>query len=446
MNENVDPATMREVRPTRPPEPVAKPAVRKRRPLLRLVTVIALAALAFVAFERWEQIAPGTIAEKKPAEKSGPPPQTIRAAAAVSGDMPITIDALGTVTSLATVTIRTQIAGRLMSVGFEEGQMVKIGDLVAQIDPRPYDAALAQAQGQLAKDTALFQQAQADLSRYQTLNRQDSIAKQQVEDQVFLVAQDKAAVATDNAQIDTAKLNLAYTRIVSPINGRIGLRLVDPGNYVQPSDSTGLVVITEIDPISIVFTTPEDNLPQISARLAAGAKLPVTAFDRANVKQLAIGELTTFDNQIDTTTGTFKLRASFANPDGVLFPNQFVNVRLLVDTLKNVVLVPNAAVQLGQNGPFVYVVKDGKTVEARNVKTGASDAHHTVVSSGLKAGESVVTDGVDRLRDGADVRLASAAPTPTPGAKPAGGGDAQGQHRRHGHRKSDDAGAPSGNP
>ena len=425
MNENVDPAQMREVRPTRPFDaPLLAPPRRRRG--VRLLVVLALAAIAIFAFERWEQLAPGTIEEKK-TEKSGLPPQTIRAANAERGQMPITLDALGTVTPLAMVTIRTQISGKLMSVGFTEGQLVKSGDFLAQIDSRPYEAALAQAQGQLAKDSSLLQQAQANLARYQTLNRQDSIAKQQVDDQAFLVAQDKAAIATDNAQIDTAKLNAGYTRILAPISGRVGLRLVDPGNYVQTSDAAGIVVVTQLDPISVMFSTAEDNLPRIATRLATGAKLPVTAFDRANVKALGVGELATFDNQIDTSTGTFKMRARFANPDNALFPNQFVNVRLLVDTLTDAVLVPNAAVQLGQNGPFVYVVKDGASVEARPVKTGASDAQHIVIASGLEAGESVVIDGVDRLKDGAEVRLAGATPAQ---AEP---------KREHKHRKSEAA-------
>ena len=437
MNESVDPATMREVRPAHPPEPVVAAPVRRRRPWVRAIVAVLLAALAIFVWERWEKLAPGTIEAKKEHGKTTPP-QTIRAAEATRGQMPITIDALGTVTPLATVTIRTQISGKLMNVGFKEGQLVKIGDFIAQVDPRPYEAALDLAQGQLAKDTALLQQAQSDFTRYQLLAKQDSIAKQQVDDQKFLVAQDKAAIQSDQAQIQTAKLNIAYTHIVSPINGRVGLRLVDPGNYVTPTDTTGLVVITELDPISVVFPTPEDNLPSISKRFHAGAKLQVTAFDRANVKQLAVGELTNMDNQIDTTTGTFKLRATFANADNALFPSQFVNVRLLVDTLDNVILVPNAAVQLGQQGPFVYVVKDGKTVEARQVKTGPSDADHTVISSGLEAGESVVVDGVDRLRDGAAIRLFSAKADSTP----AGGAAAPGGHH-HGHRKSGEDGAKS---
>jgi multidrug efflux system membrane fusion protein len=430
MNENVDPARIREVQPTRPANPALKP-IPRRRPWARALFVVVLAVAAFVAWERWEKLAPGTLPEKKTAEKAAPP-QTIRAAQAQTGDMPITIDALGTVTPLAVVTIRTQISGRLMSVGFTEGQMVKTGDFLAQIDPRPYEAALAQAQAQLAKDTALLQQAQSDLARYQTLSKQDSISRQQVDDQAFLVAQDKAAIASDQAQIDTANLNIGYTRITSPITGRVGLRLIDPGNYVQPSDTNGLVVVTELDPISILFSTPEDNLPRISARLKAAGSLPVTAFDRANVQELEKGELTTFDNQIDTTTGTFKLRANFPNPDNKLFPNQFVNVRLLVDTLTGVILVPNAAVQLGQSGPFVYVVNDGKTVEVRNVKTGPADSAHTVIESGLKAGESVVTDGVDRLKDGAEIRFA--------GAPPSAGGE--GQHKHGGGRNKKDQGSP----
>jgi len=423
MNETVDPAKTRVVEPIKAPvQPVGSPPRRKRR-WRRWLAALVLAVIAFVAFERWEKLGPDTVDANKPAGKPAVPPQTIRAASAERGDMPITIDALGAVTPLATITIKTQIAGKLMSVGFQEGQLVKTGDVIAQIDSRPYEAALAQAQAQLAKDTATYNQAVADLARYQTLSKQDSIARQQVDDQVYLVASDKAAIGVDQAQIDTAKLNLNYTRILSPINGRVGLRQVDPGNYVQPSDANGLVVITQLDPITVNFNTPEDNLPKIAPRVAAGAKLPVTAYDRANVKTLATGELTTYDNLVDTTTGTVKMRATFANPDDVLFPSQFVNVRLLVDTQKNVVLVPNAAVQLGQSGPFVYVVKDGKTVEVRKVKTGAADNVHTVIDTGLEAGESVVIDGVDRLRDGAAIRLV--------GAKPdAAGAEAPRKHKR----------------
>ncbi len=434
MNETVQPEKVEVAVPVQPvaPQPVAPKPHRWGKAAL----VLALALAVVVGWQYVENIAPSVNEETHPA---GPPAQTVRTAPIVLGQMPITIDALGVVTPLATITVKTQIAGKLMSVGFEEGQLVKEGDFIAQIDPRPYEAALAQAQGQLAKDTSLHAQAEADLARYQTLSKQDSIARQQVEDQVFLVAQDKAAMATDQAQIDTAKLNIAYCHITAPVSGRVGLRLVDPGNYLQPSDTTGIVVLTEIDPISVVFSTPEDNLPQITARLEAGAKLPVTALDRSNVKQLATGVLTNFDNEVDVTTGTFKLRATFPNPTGVLFPSQFVNVRMLVDTLSGAVLAPNAAVQLGANGSFVYVVKSDSTVTVRNVTTGPTDAKNTAILSGLTAGETVVIDGVDRLRDGAKVSVrngagagASAAQSPAPAGEAAGAGQRQHRHRNQG--------------
>ena len=297
MNETVDPDSVAKATPALPataPKITLAPAPKRYR-LGKIALAVALAAALIALGLRLENIGPSTLEASRPAAPSGPPPQTVRAAAAVLGDMPITIDALGTVTPLATVTVKTQIAGKLMEVGFKEGQLVKEGDFLAQIDSRPFEATLAQAQGQLAKDTALYQQAQADLARYQTLVKQDSIAHQQVEDQVFLVAQDKAAMAADQAQIDAAKLNVYYTHIVSPITGRVGLRLVDAGNYVQPTDASGLVVITQLDPISVIFSTPEDNWPRITGRFNSGAKLPVTAFDRSNVNQLATGVLTTFD-------------------------------------------------------------------------------------------------------------------------------------------------------
>ena len=428
MNETVDPESFVKARPA----PAIAPVVRRHR-WGKIALAVAIAIALVVAWQYFENIAPSTVDATRPVAPSGAPPQTVRAADATAGDMPITIDALGTVTPFATVTVKSQIAGKLMQVGYQEGQLVKEGDFLAQIDSRPFEATLAQAQAQLAKDTSLYAQAQADLARYVTLNKQDSIAHQQVDDQTFLVAQDKAAMANDQAQIDAAKLNVFYTRIVSPITGRVGLRLVDAGNYIQPSDTTGLVIITQLDPISVVFSTPEDNLPRITRRLNAGAKLPVTAFDRSNVKQLAAGVLTTFDNQIDTTTGTFKLRATFANPDNVLFPNQFVNTRLLVDTLTGVVVVPNAAVQLGQQGSFVYVVKDDDTVTVRKVVTGATDATRTVVSSGLALGEKVVIDGADRLREGTKIRLAPpvrADAGATPDAAPAADASGQRQHHR----------------
>ncbi len=453
MNEALKPDATRYVTPTIP-EP---PPPRRRSLWVRLAIVVALAAAAFFVWERVENHAPSPD-EGANSGRSAQPPQTVRVGAVALGDMPLTIDALGTVTPFETVTIRTQIAGSLQQVGFTEGQIVKTGDFLAQIDPRPYEAALAQAQGQLAKDQALLAQAESDLARYEALAKQDSISKQQVADQEALVAQDKAAITTDQAQVKTAQLNLAYTHIVSPITGRVGLRLVDPGNYLQPSDANGIVVITQIDPISVVFSTPEDNLPSISARLNAGAKVPVTVFDRANVDQLATGTLTTFDSQIDVTTGTIRMRATFDNPNGVLFPNQFVNVRILVDTMTGAVLAPNAAIQLGASGNFVYLVDQDSTVSKRDIVTGPSNSKHTVIKSGLAAGDSVVIDGVDRLRDGAKVKIVEN-PTASNGQAASGQGQDQSsahgdgadgagdaQHHRHRHREGDQPGADEGSP
>lgn len=441
MNETVAPGAVANAQPASSPPP--PPAPRRYR-LGRLLLILAVAAALVALGLHFENIGPSTLDATKTAAAAGPPPQTVRAIEVTTGDMPITLDALGAVTPLATVTVKSQIAGKLLNVGFTEGQTVKAGDFLAQIDSAPYEAALAQAQGALDKDTAYYQQAQTDLVRYQTLKQQDSIARQQVDDQVFVVAQYKGAMGTDQAQIDAAKVNIAYTRIVSPINGRVGLRLVDPGNYVTAGDATGIVVITQIDPISVVFSTAEDNLTRITRRLNAGAKMSVTAFDRANVRQLAVGELTTFDNQIDMTTGTFKLRATFANADSALFPNQFVNVRLLIDTLKGVVVAPNAGVQLGAQGSFVYVLKDDNTVSVRKVTTGASDATRTVIASGLAAGEKIVVDGTDRLRDGAKVKLAP--PVAAAGAAAPAGDAPSGQGQQRRHRQGDAAGAPTPAP
>jgi multidrug efflux system membrane fusion protein len=425
MNEALKPDAVRDAQPAI----VEGPRPRGRRLVVRIALVVALAVAAVFAWQKFEKIEPST-SEGQNAGRSGQPPQTVRVGAVALGDMPLTIDALGTVTPFETVTIKTQIAGNLQEVGFAEGQTVKAGDFLAQIDPRPYEAALAQAKGQLAKDQALLGQAQSDLARYEQLNKQDSISKQQVDDQQALVAQDKAAIVTDQAQVKTAELNVAYTHIVSPVTGRVGLRLVDPGNYLQPSDTTGIVVITQIDPISVVFTTPEMNLPRIAARLNSGAKLKVTVLDRDNVNALATGVLTTFDSQIDVTTGTIKMRATFDNPDGVLFPQQFVNVRLLVDTMTGATLAPNAAIQLGAAGDFVYLLNADQTVSKRDVTTGPTDGKRTVIASGLTAGDQVVIDGVDRLRDGAKVKVVDNPPTPEAAAglgqghEPGGGGQA----------------------
>jgi multidrug efflux system membrane fusion protein len=343
------------------------------------------------------------------------PPQPVGAATIDKGDIRIILNELGTVTSLDTVTVMTQINGQLIEVGFHEGQIVKKGDFLAQIDPRPYQAALEQALGTLAHDTGLLQQAQADLKRFETLGRQDSIAQQQLEDQRYIVQQDTGTVQTDQGLVDTAKVNLAYCHIVSPIDGQAGLRQVDQGNYVQTSTSSGIVVLTEMQPMSVIFSVPQDNVPQIIQRMHGGATLSVQAYDQANVKLLATGQLATVDNLIDTTTGTLKLRALFPNTDEMLYPNQFVNVRLLVNTMQSVVRVPVPAVQRGEPGTYVYVINANDTVSVRPVKLGATDGGYEAVLSGLQPGERVVTDGTDRLRDGVKVTIPPPAQTSTSG-------------------------------
>jgi membrane fusion protein, multidrug efflux system len=378
-------------------------------------------------------------------------PVPVGMAAATKADIPIVIRALGTVTPLANVTIKTQITGQLVRVEFTEGQAIKKGDLLAVVDPRPYEVALQNAQGVLAKDEALLKNAQIDLQRYATLVKQDSIARQQYDTQAALVRQYEAQIVVDQAAIDAAKLNLVYTRIVAPVSGRIGLRLVDPGNYVTLGDATGICTITQMQPISVVFTIPEDSLPLVRKRLREGGKLQVTALDRAQKNQLGVGQLSTIDNQVDTTTGTVKLRGTFDNSDEALFPNQFVNVRLLADTVKDATTVPVAAIQRGPVGTFVYLVKADDTVAIRQIETGATDGEKIAIAKGLELGDQVVTDGVDRLRDGSKIRRPTGSGTPGPpvaaapadgqppaaapnGARPSGG-DRQGERQGAGGRR-----------
>ncbi len=342
--------------------------------------------------------------------------QSVGAATVTLGNVRVVVSALGTVTPLATVTVQTQISGQLTQVGFTEGQMVQKGDFLAQIDPRPYEILKAQYEGQLAHDQGLLDQAQMDLKRYQTLASQNSIARQQAEDQVFIVQQYAGSVKQDQGLVDAETLNIAYCHIVSPVTGRVGLRLVDPGNYVQTTTASSIAVVTQLQPITVIFSIPEDDLPEIVPQLNAGTKLQVTAFDRSNTKKLATGQVSALDNQIDTTTGTVKVRAQFDNSDEALFPNQFVNARLLVETLQKVVTVPSAAIQLGApgsnattgaSGSYVYVVNADNTVSVRQITTGPTDGTMTAVNSGLSAGERVVVDGADRLRDGLRVRMSS---------------------------------------
>jgi membrane fusion protein, multidrug efflux system len=410
---------------------------RKRRPWRRLSGLLlagALVVLAWQGFDRLEAPQPSSPAGRNAANEAA---ATIRAASVVSGAMPIVVDALGTVTPLSTVSVRSQVSGRLVDVLFAEGQNVKRGDELARVDQRPFDASLAQAKALIEKDTAALSQAEADLARYQALNRQDSISRQQVDDQAFLVAQDKAAIASDQAQIDAANLNISYAHIVAPISGRLGLRQVDPGNYVTPNDTTPIVVIAQMDPISAVFSIPEDKLGGIAKRAAEGAALPVEVRDRANENTLAKGSLETFDNQIDPTTGTVKMRAIFDNAGQSLFPNQFVNVRMTVDTIADKPLAPAAAVQLGANGTYVYLIDDAKTAHVRSVKTGPSANGLSVITQGLAVGDVVAVDGVDRLRDGAKVRVVDA---PTPAAS----GDGSDQGVQTGQRQNRGGGAGAG--
>jgi multidrug efflux system membrane fusion protein len=367
-------------------------------------------------------------------------------APAVTGDIDVTLNALGTVTSLATVTIKSQISGYLVNVNYQEGQVVKKGDLLAEIDDRSYKLAQQNAEGLLARDQAMLQSSELDLKRYQDLIKTNAIPRQQLDQQAALVAQNKANIQSDQAQIEVQKLNIVYCHIIAPVSGRVGLRLVDQGNYVTPGDATGLVVITQFQPISVIFTVAEDDLPRITARLKAAGTLPVTAFDRSGAKKLATGELKTIDNEIDTSTGTFKLRAIFANDDEALFPNQFVNVKLLVDTLKGVTVVPKAAIQRGAPGPFVYLLNDDQTVTVRPVTLGQESGEQVSIEKGLSPGDRVVIDGADKLRNGAkvvprDASAAAGAPAASPGAaqtppqsgdQPRGDGTGNGGRRRRG--------------
>jgi membrane fusion protein, multidrug efflux system len=413
--------------PQKPDLSVPASRQRPRRIWPWFLLIILLPAGLVIWRHPWMHAGPGGMPGGAP---GGPPGaataqsvQSVSAAAAARADIPIMLTSLGTVTSLATVTIKSQISGYLMQLPFHEGEIIKKGDLLAQVDPRPYQALLAQYQGQLAKDQALLDNARLDLQRYQRLIKQDSTSKQTLDTAAATVREYVGTVEADQAQVDTEKLNLIYCHIVSPIAGRVGLRQVDIGNYVTASDTDGIVVVTQITPISVVFTLPEDSLRRLMKRLQSGASLRVFAYDRASTEKLAEGVLDSIDSEIDTTTGTVKLRALFPNKDGSLFPNQFVNVTLLLDTLHDAVTVPDRAVQTGTPGTFVYRLNADDTVSLRKITTGPSANGLVAVLSGLSVGDRVVVDGLDHLSDGAKVSLPAAdaaGQTPgTTGEKPA---------------------------
>ncbi len=369
-------------------------------------------------------------------------PVAVAVATVEAGDIEVRIPALGTITPLATVTVRTQVNGILTRIGFQEGQTVKAGQFLAQIDPRPYEAALKQARGNLRRDQALLADAKLDLKRFEELIKEDSVAQQQLDTQRALVDQYSGTIESDEAAVRTAEINLQYTHIVSPVTGRVGLRQVDQGNYVTPGDTNGIVVVTELQPISAIFAVPEDNVPTLMQRLQEGAVLTAEAYDRGNSTRLAVGAVKTVDNQIDTTTGTIKLRAIFDNQDGRLFANQFVNIQLVVDVLRDQVIMPGAAVHRGAPqgvvSTFVYLVNSAdSTVSVRPVAVGVVNGERVAVTKGVSPGDVVVTEGGDRLRDGAPVLLPANTPQhpqqaslAQPRKHGAGRGQGQGQRRR----------------
>jgi len=371
-----------------------------RRPLLMFVLLLIAGLTGFFILQRRQKVTVAAASKSQPA----PPSVAISTAVAQLGSIGVYINALGSVAPVYTVTVKSRVDGQLISVNYREGQMVKKGDLLAEIDARPFQAQLEQAEGQYQRDKALLENANVDLARYQLAFSKNAIPKQQLDTQVATVHQYEGVVNIDQGQIDTAKVNLSYCRITSPITGRVGLRLVDPGNIVHAADTNGMLVITQLEPINVLFSVAEDYLPQIRQQLHRGSRLTVDAFDRTQQTKLSTGALLTFDNQIDTTTGTIKLKAVFPNQDNALFPNQFVNARLLVNTQHGVILIPTVAIQRNAQESFVYVLKPDQTVTMQTISVGTTDGNVTAVE-GINAGDVIAMDGFDKLQNGVKVTV-----------------------------------------
>jgi multidrug efflux system membrane fusion protein len=374
---------------------------RERHPKTNRALWIALAVALVGLFIWW--LVSGNNKTTMPRGMGGPQPVGVERA--IKGPIDVTLNALGTVTPLATVSVRPQVSGQIVRFSFREGQMVRAGDVLAEIDPRTFQAALDQAKGQLARDQASLANARLELKRQQALMAAKATSQQNLDNQIATVKQYQGTVTSDFANVKAADVNFGYTKVTSPVAGRAGIRQVDVGNFVSAGQTTPIVVVTQQEPISVLFTVPEDNVSVIVERFNSGEAMQVDAYDRAQSQKLATGRLTAVDSQVDTTTGTVKLRAMFGNEDGKLFPNQFVNVRLLVNTLQDQVVIPAAAVQRGASGTFVFVVKSDKTVQMRTVTLGVQQGDKVAVTQGLNPGETVVTDGADRLRDGGEVQL-----------------------------------------